>query len=117
MNDYEKILKILHDIQFLAIESDNPSLEYNVGELRKLLDKFVLWKKENIKFQSSLEPGPAVFQYTLKAWFTVEQSMIINSNIINNKWKETVLPELKDYLINHIEYNLKYGEEEKNKEE
>lgn len=114
MNDYEKILKILHNIQFLAIESDDPNLQYNVGELRKLLDKFVLWKKENIKFQSSLEPGPAAFQYTLKVWADIEYKMIINSNIINDKWKETILPELKDYLINHIEYNLKYGEEEKN---
>ena len=42
MNDYEKILKILHNLQFLAIESGDPNLQYNVGELRKLLDKFVL---------------------------------------------------------------------------
>ena len=115
MNDYEQIFRILDNISMLSIESGNPNISYNVEELRKLLDKFVLWKKENIKFQSSLEPGPAVFQYTLKAWFTVEQSMILNSNIINNKWKETVLPELKDYLINHIEYKLKYDKEERNK--
>lgn len=114
MNDYEKILKILHTIQFLAIESDDPNLRDNVGELRKLLDKFVLWKKENIKFQSSLEPGPAAFQYTLKVWADIERKMIINSDVIDNKWKETILPELKDYLIKHIDYNLRSSEEERN---
>lgn len=115
MNDYEKILKILHNLQFLAIESIDPNLQYNVGELRKLLDKFVLWKKENIKFQSSLEPGPAAFQYTLKVWADIEHKMIINSDVINNDWKKTILPELKDYLIKHIDYNLRCSEEE-NKE-
>lgn len=114
MNDYEKILKILHNIQFLAIESDDPNLRDNVGELRKLLDKFVLWKKENIKFQSSLEPGPAAFQYTLKVWADIEHKMIINSDVIDNNWEETILPDLKDYLIKHIDYNLRSSEEEKN---
>ncbi len=114
MNDYEQIFRILNNIQMLSIESDNPNIEYNVKELKKLLNKFVLWKKENIKFQSSLEPGPAVFQYTLKTWFTVEQGTIINSDVIDNNWKETILPELKDYLIKHIDYNLRSSEEEKN---
>lgn len=114
MNDYEKIFRILDTIEMLSIESGNPNISYNVNEVKKLLDKFVLWKKENIKFQSSLEPGPMVFQYTLKVWPDIEHKMIINSNVIDNNWKETILPDLKDYLIKHIDYNLRSSEEEKN---
>ena len=84
------------------------------GELNKLLDKFVLWKKENIKFQSSLEPGPEVFQYTLKAWFTAEHNITIDSKIIDSNFKETILPDLKDNLIKYIDYNLRCSEKERN---
>lgn len=113
MNDYEQIFRILDNISMLSIESGNPNISYNVNEVKKLLNKFVLWKKENIKFQSSLEPGPVVFQYTLKVWPDIERKMIINSNVIDNNWKETILPELKDYLIKHLDYNLRYSEEER----
>lgn len=114
MTDYEKIFRILRNIQFLAIESGNASLQYNVGELNKLLDKFVLWKKENIEFQSSFESGPEVFQYTLKAWFTAEHNITIDSKIIDSNFKETILPDLKDNLIKYIDYNLRCSEKERN---
>lgn len=114
MNDYEQIFKILNDIEMLSIESCNPNIEYNVKQLRELLGKFVLWKKENIEFQSSFEPGPGVCVYTLKTWFTVEYNMNINSAIIDNNFRGYVLPKLKDDLIQYIDYNLRCSEKERN---
>ena len=113
MKDYDQIFKILNDIEMLSEGYRNPSIEYNVKQLKELLDKFVLWKKENIKFQSSFEPGPGVCIYTLKTWFNVEYNMNINSAIIDNNFRENALPELKNDLIKYIDYNLRYGEEER----
>lgn len=113
MKDYDQIFEILNDIEMLSIASHNPSIEYNVKQLKELFSKFVLWKKENIKFQSSFEPGPGVCIYTLKAWFNVEYNMNINSAIIDNNFRENALPELKNNLIKYIDYNLRYGEKER----
>lgn len=113
MNDYEQIFKILNDIEMLSIEYCIPSIEYSVKQLKKLLNKFVLWKKENIKFQNSFEPGPGLYQYTLKTWFTVENSIIIDTRIIDNNFKKNCLPKLKYEQIKYIEHNLRYDEKER----
>lgn len=112
INDYEQIYKILYNIEMLSIESCNPSIEYSVKQLKELLNKFVLWKKDNIKFQSSFESGPGVYQYTLKTWFTVENSITIDTRIIDNNFKKNALPKLKDEQIKYIVHNLRYDEKE-----
>lgn len=120
-NDYVKVFQLLQRIGCECRRNSNYVAESCVNELIDLLrNKFVLWKKSNIKYNYILDTKNEIFPHgkLLACYFKISAKMVLDDKLMaNEKFESEILPELKKGLSQKIEYGMRYdGEESQNNE-
>lgn len=120
-NDYIRVFQLLQSIKYECSRKGNYMAMEDVDELTSLLrNKFVLWKKSNIKYNYILDTEHEIFPYgkMLTCYFKITAKMALDDKLMANKnFESEILPELKKGLSQKIEYGMRYdGEESQNNE-
>lgn len=120
-NDYIRVFRLLQSIKNECGRKGNYTALEDVDELTSLLrNKFVLWKKSNIKYNYILDREHEYVFYgkVLTCYFKVSAKMALDDKLIaNEKFESEILPELKKGLSQKIEDGMRYdGEESQNNE-
>lgn len=115
-NDYVKVFQLLQRIGCECRRNSNYVAESFVNELIDLLrNKFVLWKKSNIKYNYILDTENEIFPHKkmLACYFKISRKMALDDKLMANKnFESEILPELKKRLSKEIEYEMRYDREE-----
>lgn len=115
-NDYVKVFQLLQRIGCECRRNSNYVVESFVNELIDLLrNKFVLWKKSNIKYNYILDTENEIFPHKkmLACYFKISRKMALDDELMaNEKFESEILPELKKRLSKEIEYEMRYDREE-----
>ncbi len=120
-NDYIQVFQLLQSIKNECYWKNNYIAMEDVDKLTSLLrNKFVLWKKSNIKYNYILDTEHEIFPYgkMLTCYFKIEAKMALDDKLMANKnFESEILPELKKGLSQKIEDGMRYdGEESQNNE-
>lgn len=111
-NDYVKVFQLLQRIGYECVQNSNYVAESYVNELTNLLrDKFVLWKKSNIKYDYILDTEREIFPYgrMLTCYFKISRKMPLDGKLMASKnFESEILPELKKRLSKEIEGEMQY---------
>ena len=120
-NDYIQVFQLLQSIKNECYWKNNYIAMEDVDKLTSLLrNKFVLWKKSNIKYNYILDTEHEIFPYgkMLTCYFKITAKMALDDKLMANKnFESEILPELKKGLSQKIEDGMRYdGEESQNNE-
>lgn len=120
-NDYIQVFQLLQSIKNECYWKNNYIAMEDVDKLTSLLrNKFVLWKKSNIKYNYILDTEHEHIFYgkALTCYFKVSAKMALDDKLMANKnFESEILPELKKGLSQKIEDEMRYdGEESQNNE-
>lgn len=114
-NDYIRVFRLLQSIKNECGRKGNYTALEDVDELTSLLrNKFVLWKKSNIKYNYILDTEHECIFYgkVLTCYFKVSAKMALDDKLIaNEKFESEILPELKKGLSQKIEDGMRYDGE------
>lgn len=115
-NDYIQVFQLLQSIKNECYWKNNYIAMEDVDKLTSLLrNKFVLWKKSNIKYNYILDTEHEIFPYgkMLTCYFKITAKMALDDKLMANKnFESEILPELKKGLSQKIEDGMRYDEEE-----
>lgn len=113
-NDYIRVFRLLQSIKNECGRKGNYTALEDVDELTSLLrNKFVLWKKSNIKYNYILDTEQGIFPYgkILTCYFKITAKMALDDKLMANKnFESEILPKLKKGLSQKIEDGMRYNE-------